>query len=156
MTFDKNAFMRQTFKPRTELVDVPALKAWFSSENDDEKTVPKWEVRGQTASEIAKSFDSASKVKNLDAIVKAISSSSIQVDELRKAIGISDDVPEDIIKRLEQLVACSVDPVVDMPLAVKLAETFPIEFYQLTNKIVELTGMGMDFQKPKPSGKIAA
>lgn len=150
MAFDKAAFMRQTFEPRIATIDLPALKLWFDGKNTE------WKVRGQTASEMARSFDSANKAKNLESIINAISHSENQVKELKKAIGISDDVPDDIIKRLEQLVSCSVEPVCDMPLAVKLAETFPIEFYQITNKIVELTGQGMNVPKQKSSGKIVA
>lgn len=149
MSFDVQKFMRTQFEPRIEIVDVPTLKEWFNDE-------PKWKVRGQTASEIAKSFESAGRNKNLDSIIKAISNSQEQVNELKHAIGLSDNVPDDIVKRLEQLVFCSVDPVVDMPAAVKLAETFPVEFYTLTNKIVELTGLGMNVPKLKASGKITA
>jgi len=153
MSFDNSAFMRQTFEPRTAKISLPALAQWFTDEPDNpDKTI--WTVRGQTASEMARAFESSGKVKNLDAIVKAIATNSKQVDELKSAIGINDDVPDDIIKRLEQLVACSVDPEIDMPLAVKLAETFPVEFYTLTNKIVELTGQGMDIPKSEASGTV--
>jgi hypothetical protein len=41
----------------------------------------------------------------------------------------------------------SVNPTIDKPLAVKLAEQYPIEFYTLTNKITELTGLGANLKK---------
>jgi len=40
--------------------------------------------------------------------------------------------------------------------AVKLAETFPTVFYQLTNAITNLTGQGAEVGKPKRSGKTPA
>jgi hypothetical protein len=42
-----------------------------------------------------------------------------------------------------------VEPKIDMPVAVKLASAFPIEFLQLTNAITELTGQGFDLVKPR-------
>lgn len=39
----------------------------------------------------------------------------------------------------------------------KMAETFPVEFSIMANKIMELTGKGQQAQvKPKPSGKTPA
>ena len=43
----------------------------------------------------------------------------------------------------------SVAPAVSLPVAVKLAEAFPIEFLQLTNEISDLTGRGADLVKPQ-------
>ena len=147
MAFKSKDFLKAEFQPRTAEVAVQSLAEWF-----DDK--PLWTVRGATASEVAKMLEASDKHKNIDSIIKAISASQDKVNELKKAIGIANDTPADIIKRLEQLVMCSVDPVVDLPVAVKLAETYPIEFYILTNKITELTGLGMDGKKSKASGKI--
>jgi hypothetical protein len=98
-------------------------------------------------------MDAGSKHKNMDAIIKAIAANQNQVNELKKAIGVETDTPAAIINRLEQLVQCSVDPVITLDVAVKLAEARPIEFYQLTNEILRLTGLGMDVKKPKASGE---
>ena len=37
--------------------------------------------------------------------------------------------------------------------AVRLVENFPTVFWNLTNKILSLTGQGAELGKPKPSGK---
>jgi len=145
--FDTQAFMRAQFQPRTAEVRMEQLQSFFG---EDE---PVWTVRGMTASEMARSLEAASKHKTLDAVVQALSSNKAKIDELRAAIGISDDVPGEVVKRLEQLTICAVSPSIDLPCAVKLAEAFPIEFYMLTNKIVELTGLGMDVKKPTASGE---
>lgn len=148
MSFDTKKFMAAQFEPRTAEVHVPGLGAWF--EDPGEGYV--WTVRGQTANEIAQAMDAGTKHKNLDAIIKAIAANKSQIDELKKAIGVETDTHGEIIKRLEQLVQCSIKPVITLDVAVKLGQTRPIEFYQLTNEILRLTGLGMDVKKPRPSG----
>lgn len=148
--FDSKAFMRAQFEPRTAEVAVPGLQHWFAGSN------PVWVVRGMTATELAKSLEAAANNKTLDAVVQAaMGKNKALVEEIRAKAGLSDDVPGEVAKRLEQLIMCSVDPVIDRPAAVRLADTFPIEFYQITNKVVELTGLGMDVKKPSASGKTA-
>jgi len=149
MEFDAKAFMRQQFQPRQESVEVPGLADWFKG-NGDEPCI--FTVRGMTSSELARTHEAVAKVKNFDSVIQAISNSKETVKELKAALGVSDDTPADIVKRLEQLVICSVSPKIEIQVAVKLAEAFPIEFYTLTNKIVMLTGMGMDIKKPQGSG----
>lgn len=150
MAFDSRAFMKAEFQPRTAEITLASLQSYFG---DD---VPVWKVRGQSASEVARAMEAGAKTKNIEAIIKAIGSSQAQIDELKAAIGIGSDVPGDIVKRLEMLHVCSVSPEIDMSVAIKLAENFPIEFYMLTNKITELTGLGADVKKPQGSGKIKA
>jgi cellobiose-specific phosphotransferase system component IIB len=150
MGFDPKAFMRQQFEPRQEAVEVAALADWFKSKDGDKCL---WTVRGMTASELAKTMEAATKAKNFDSVIQAIGNSKETIKEIKAALGVGDDTPADIVKRLEQLTICSVDPVIELNVAVKLAETFPIEFYTLTNKIVMLTGMGMDTKKPQGSGE---
>jgi len=151
MGFNQSSFMKQKFEPRMAKVDVPALAAWFGK--DDELV---WEVRGQTASELARANEASNSQKSLTSIIEAIGSNAAQISELKKTLGISrDEVPADIIKRLNQLSTCSINPEIDHTTGVKLAETFPVEFYIISNKITELTGLGMEvaIKKPKGSGK---
>lgn len=142
--------MKQQYEPRTACVDVPALVDFFDK---DEK--PQWIIRGQTASELARTIETTANNKNISTIIEAIGSNKAQVDELKKTIGLSNDVPSDIVKRLDQLSCCSVSPEIDHTTGVKLAEIFPIEFYTITNKIIELTGLGQAHavKKPRNSGK---
>ena len=148
MPFDTARFMAAQFEPRTEEISVPGLVDFFEP---DEK--PIWKIRGQTASEIACAMDAGAKHKNIDAIIQAIAANADQVGELKRAIGITKDTPGEIIKRLEQLVQCSIDPVITLDVAVKIGETRPIELYQITNEILRLTGLGMDLKKQSASGK---
>lgn len=148
MGFDSKKFMAAQFEPRKAHIDVPGLADFY---DDGEELI--WTVRGQTANEMARSIEAGNKHAKIDSIVKAISANSDQVNELRRAIGISNETHGDIVKRLEMLVQCSIDPIITLDIAVKLAETRPIELYTLTNKILELTGQGMDIKKSKASGK---
>lgn len=172
MAFNKNAFMKAQFQPRTTDVDVLALAGYFDDLTDEqnawvamtpmerlkfvnnggEKQIIPWLVRGQTSSEICRAMEASLNQDKLETVVEAIAANANQKDSIKTALGISDSTPKDIVKRLEQLVVCSVSPEIDLPFAVKLAETFPIEFYQITNKITELTGLGMDLKKPSTSG----
>lgn len=148
MPFDSAQFMKDKFESRTSQIPVPGLADWFG---DDD---PLWTVRGQTANEVAFILEAKEKkYKNVDAIIKAIGSNADQINDLKAAIGVDyKTTPDEIVKRLEQLVQCSVEPVIKMEVAVKLAQTRPIEFFQLTNEITRLTGLGMDLKKSKASG----
>ena len=148
MPFDSANFMAAQFEPRTSKIAVHGLADWF---DPGEQAI--WIVRGQTASEIANAMDAGAKHKNIDAIIQAIAANADQVGELKRAIGIEKDTPGEIIKRLEQLVQCSVEPVITLDVAVKIGETRPIELYQLTNEILRLTGLGADLKKPNVSGR---
>jgi hypothetical protein len=143
MPFSADRFERAQFAHRRQRVEVEALAAFF-----DEGEKPEWEVRGLSASEVARAADAARRQSDIGAIVKAIANSTDQVTALRKALGLTSDTPGEVARRLEMLVAGSVAPTIDLANAVKLAESFPVEFMALTNVITELTGKGADLVKP--------
>lgn len=145
MPFNAERFEAAKFEARKRRVSVPALAVFF-----DENEPPEWEVRGLNASELHRALEAGKSRGTMESIVKAISTSGDQASALRKALGLTKDTPGEIAKRLEMLVQGSLDPVITLPQAVKLAETFPIEFLQLTNEITELTGQGFDLVKPEP------
>ncbi|MEJ1365620.1 MAG: hypothetical protein RPU42_11135 [Candidatus Sedimenticola sp. (ex Thyasira tokunagai)] len=143
-----NDFMAAQFKHRTEAVPVLGLADWF---NCEEGETPQWTVRGITGNELARANEALLKNKKLtiftEALVAASKSKSESVREVQEALGVSDDVHGEIAKRLEMLVMGSVNPTIDLPVAVKLAENYPIEFYMLTNKITTLTGQGQQVEE---------
>lgn len=149
MAFDTKAFLRAEFIPREERMPVPALKAFFGSDE------PVFVVRGLTADEINRAQEATKRSKDTDDILQAlIADNPDKLDELREALGISsNDRPAEVIRRLEILVQGIVEPSLDMQMAIKFATAFPIDFYSITSKILELTGLGMDLKKSKPSGK---
>lgn len=143
MPFAADKFERAEFRARTARVPVPALAGFF-----DEGEEAVFEVRGLTAAELHRAMEAGQRQGSVEAIVKAIASTGDQAAAIRKALGLSKDTPGEIAKRLELLVAGSVAPALTLPLAVKLAEKFPVEFLALTNEITGLTGQGADLVKP--------
>ena len=143
MAFNADKFERASFEARRARVPVPALAAFF-----DEGEPPEWEVRGLSATELHRAIEAGRRQGSIDSIVKAIAANGDQASAVRKALGLSKDVPGEIAKRLEMMVLGSVAPVVTLPQAVKLAEAFPVDFLSLTNEITALTGRGFDLVKP--------
>lgn len=143
MPFQADRFAAAKFQPRTSRVKLEALAAWF-----DEGEEPEFEVRGLSASELHQAIEAGKRQMSVEAIVQAIANGGDQAQAIRRALGLSGDTPGEIAKRLELLVIGCVSPKLDLPVAVKLAETFPIEFLMLTNEISELTGKGSDVVKP--------
>ena len=143
MGFQADRFERAQFEPRRASVKVEALAAFFG---EGEPAV--WEVRGLSATELHRALEASRRQDSIESIVKAIAASGDQAEAMRRALGLSKDTPGEIAKRLELLVMGSVAPVIELPVAVKLAGAFPIEFLSITNTISELTGKGFDLVKP--------
>jgi hypothetical protein len=154
MTFKASEFSSAKFRPRTARVAVPALAAWFDGPAE-------WLVRGLTAHELAAANEAAERSNTIGELIKALSGGSAQeqAEALRAALGLGSETPADIIKRIELLRRGSPDlaQVSDAhSLCVKVAERFPIEFYDLTNHILKLTGQGAEPGKPTASGATPA
>ena len=138
MGFGVHGFGSRAFVAREAEVDVDDMAAFFG----DDK--PVWRVRGLTADELSVCNTSSDKAKNISAIVDALAgaSESEKAEAIKAALGIDEAMQPDTVKRMEMLRIASVEPTCDMQTAVKLANVFPIEFFAITNKIMELTGLG--------------
>ncbi len=152
--FDTRAFMRAEFQPREGTVDVSksALKEFF---HDGNQAV--WKVRGLTANEIARSNEASERNGRLETLINAMTTQNRLdiADGVKEMIGIGDDVHSEIAKMLEHLIFGSINPEVPRELAVRIATVAPVEFYMISRKIMELTGLGHSHtakKKPKPSG----
>jgi len=148
MGFDAAKFERAKFEPRRSRVAVPALAAFFE---DGEEVV--FDVRGLSSNELHRALEAGKRQGSIESIVKALAASGDQAQALRKAIGLTNDTPGEIAKRLEMLVMGCVSPVLELPAAVKLAEAFPIEFLSITNTISELTGQGYALGEPRAASQ---
>lgn len=149
---DIQKFLNAALTPRQASVDVPELAAWFPKD-----AKPVWVVRGLTAAELGRANQAAERgMENVRAMVAAMAGEGEKAAAIRRAMGLSeDDVPADVSRRIEMLAAGSVQPALgaeNRDVAVKLAETFPTVFYQLTNQIINLTGQGSEPGKQKRSG----
>jgi hypothetical protein len=149
MPFDSKRFLKSQFIPREDTVPVPDMQAFFPDGED-----PVWTVRGLTGVEMAKANEAAERNRNISAILEGLVSRSKQekIDSVRQLIGIDEKVPDDIAKRVELFILGSVEPKADTELALKVCTAFPIEFFEITNRITVLTGRGHVPGKPKPSG----
>lgn len=157
MEFDLDKFSGTDFNAREEDVAVPDLADFFKGKatkgEDGKDQPPVWRVRGLSGSELARVNEAQTRNRDRNAIAQGLLSGKDEkvTEAVRALVGGGDDVPDDIAKRLEMLVIASVKPEISHPVAVKLSETFPIEFYQLTSKITQLTGLGAEPGKPKRS-----
>ncbi len=148
MPFDTKAFKKTKFEDRTARVPVPDLQEWFE-EGDEAVFV----VRGLTGEELARCNEAARRNKDINSIVEAIAGQNQQekINALRETLGVSTSVPDDLAKRLEQFSYGTIDPDMDHDAAVKFAQEYPVEFYEITSKIMELTGQGRQIAKKKSS-----
>lgn len=147
---DLQRFLSAALQPRQEDVPVPELAEWFDG-------VAVWTVRGLTAAELGRANQSAENgMEAVRAMVAAMAGDGDKASAIRRTLGLSDeDVPTDVSRRIEMLAAGSVSPAIgseNRDVVVKLAETFPTVFYNLSNRIINLTGQGAEPGKPTRSG----
>jgi hypothetical protein len=150
MTFDKNKFMAAKYSFREKEIPVPSLKDFF-----DPDTKPVWKIRNLTGVDIARADEAASKYALSSDVLEALmgSHSKKVQDSVKKILGKSEDIPVDIAKRVEHLQICSIDPVCDLDLALKICKVQALLFLELTNEILKLSGKGMKLGELKASGK---
>ena len=146
--FDPVKFERAKFEPRTESVTVAGLAPFFKEGSD-----PVFVVRGVTSIELHNATEASKRNTAVEAVVSALASKQEQVQAIRDALGMTGSTPGEIARRLELLVAGCVTPKLTLPMAVKIAEAFPVEFFDLTNRITILTGQGGCLVKPAAASR---
>ena len=150
-----DSFLQATLAPRQASIDVPELREYFGDDS------PVWIVRGLTAAEMGRCNEAADKgPENTKALIEALAGSGDKAEALRKSMGIAEgEVPTDVSRRIDMLTIGSVSPELGSnrrDVAVKLSETYPTVFYNLTNHILSLTGQGAETTgKRRRSGKMA-
>lgn len=152
MAFKRDAFVDARLEPRRSEVPVSDMAHWF-----DDGDQPVWRIRGLTGKQLGQANEAAERNKNVNAILQAIASRNTK----KKAQGVKDllglnteDMPQDIAKRIEILIMGSVEPECDLQLALKVCQAHPVEFFAITQEILRLTGQGSTLGKPMPSGVI--
>lgn len=150
--FDSKKFLQTSFVPREATVSVPDMAGFFPEGED-----PAWAVKGLTGVELARTNEAVARNKDIATMLDGLLSTQNKekIESIKQMVGIDGKVPDDIAKRIELLILGSVDKV-DTEIAVKICSTFPIEFYEITTKILALTGQGHVPGKPKPSTEIKA
>lgn len=149
---DLAAFKKAQFVPREMDLTLDALKeAGFGD------GVVK--IRGLTSAELAAAEEESDRSKILMGVAEKLAGTSKEkLEGLLDGLGVSgNDVPQALAKKLCHVRSGVTDPEMGLEDVAKLAETFPIEFGQLSSAIYSLTGKGQVAQvKQKPSGKKAA
>lgn len=148
---DLAKFRKTEFKPREKELELAALKAAGFGDG-------LIKVRGLTAQEIAEADEASTKGKLASDLVEKLAGAQgkARAAALLEGIGISGDVPALLAKRYEHVRIGTVEPALELADVVKLADVFPIEFSQIANTILELTGQGQEAAaKPRGSGKIS-
>lgn len=156
---DLQKFLSASFVHRQAEVPIAEDALAQSLFDDDEPRV--WVVRGLNSAEMGRVNEAAEgNLENVRAMVEAMAGEGDKAEAIRKALGISSqDVPRDVSRRIEMLTQGSVSPLLgteNRDVAVKLAENFTTVFYDLTNRILNLTGQGAELGKPKRSGQTQA
>mgnify|MGYP000113613666 FL=1 len=144
MSFDLDAFEQADLRARTARVPVPALAQWFG-----EGEAAEFVVRGVTGAELAAAREAKERNRNVASLAAALASGgAAQAEALKSALGVGDEVPDDLAYRLALVVSGCVAPALTQPQAVRLAQHFPVEFFAASNRILELSGEGSRVGEP--------
>lgn len=136
--FDTSKFEQAKFERRIEAVEMTALSAFFKEGDKAE-----FSVQGLTHHELAECSSAIKTKDNTKAVLQAVAGHEPAIKEaITELLGAKVAIPADTQKRILHLVKGSVEPKIDEMFAVKLAECFPVEFTILTNKVLELSGLG--------------
>jgi len=148
MAFDLKKFKTADFTPREKDIPVPQLKEFFNGAK------PVWKVRCLTGEELFSVREAGQKSRNIEEIIEKLVSGNTKtkVNAALEAIGISSELSEDYVRRLEMLHMGSVEPEIEKEDAVRLARVYPTLFSNLTDAIMLLTGEGQKLGESKASG----
>lgn len=144
MTFDIQRFLNSAISLREKTVPVPELVGFFP-----EGTEPVFTVRALSGEEIFRAADASVRDQKLVAAVQAIAGAAGAdklADGFRELIG-SDDVPEDMRRRIEHLLAGVVEPKLDREAVLRLIAFYPTVAANLHNAILTLIAEGPDLGK---------
>ena len=149
--FDLAKFRNTDFKRRTQEVPVPELAHFYPKDKKDKKgkkaPVPVWLCQNMTGDELYRMREAVERNKDIDKTLSALAAGQ-GAEVAKEALGVTKNVSDDLARRLEVLVAGTVDEDFSKPDAVSLAKEFPLVFDKLTNAIMLLSGQGA-----KPGGK---
>lgn len=133
-------FRQTQFERRTATVPVPELCDVLF--DDGEK--PELTVHSLTGHEVARARERVQQNNSINELIEKIVSekASTKVQGLQQALGLSDDVPDDLVHRIAicEFGVASIN--LEQEDCVKLAVVCPEALYKLSSKILFLTGMG--------------
>ena len=139
--FDIQKFRDAKAVPRIKEIPVPQLIKFFE---EGEKPIIK--IRNITGHELAACKEAVVNNARIRAMVeKLVSSDSKQkAAGICEALGVSDKTPDDLVRRINILRYGMLEPEITNEDAVRFASIWPELFYDITNQIFILTGLGAD------------
>ena len=148
--FDPLKFESTEFHPRMEEVELPEMAFCFPK---GEKAL--FKIRNLSADEVARTNDAIKTSKMAESLITALTSmnQADMVKSFKAQLGYGEEVNGEVQRRIELILYGCVEPKLPRELVVKMGTVFPTAFYKLSNKITDLTGLGMEMGKPGPSGE---
>lgn len=152
MPFDAVKFAAANWQRRIIEIPVPALVDFFG---EGEK--PIWKVQSLEGKEVAQAKHARERNIRIKASVEKFSELLGQdPKKIKGAIGDvfgSLEATADIAWRSELMLLASVDPKIDYATIAQINKYQSETYYLITNKIIELIGLGFEVGKQRPSGK---
>jgi len=151
MNFDQSK-LSQDLEPRTGEVVCNELKALYEPAPEEDLVIT---VRGLPGNDLA----AVAAMRNTNAFIETLSEALVTKNgkdgagAIKGLLGLFDDELHPELKyRVEILVRGALEPKIDYPAAVKLARDFYVVLYRLSEKILEVSGLGAQLKKNSNSG----
>jgi hypothetical protein len=171
MIFDPNK-LNQELEPRTGEVVCNELRTLYEgselrvSSSGAENPRPEtrdpepiiFKVRGLTGNEFVKVAGARDSARFAEMLTDALGTGNGKdgARAIRGLLGLFDDELHPQLKyRVELVVYGSVEPRIDHALAAKLAKDFCVVLHRISDKVLELTGLGAQLKKNSASGSLA-
>lgn len=148
MSFDLQRFLQTHIALREKTVPVPDLAGFFP-----EGAEPVFRVRALSGEEIFRAADAGARDQKLVAAVQAIAGAAQAhqfAEAFRDLLG-SDDVPEDMRRRIEHLLYGIVEPKLDREGVLRLIAFYPTVAGALHGAILEMIAQGPTLGKADAS-----
>ena len=151
MSIDVKALQKQKFDKRTKVIPVPRLKDWTKNGEDPTWTIQSLGTKEIWKAEVAASEESRNAVAQLS---EALAGSDVSeaAEKIKSLVGVSVDIPQELAKRIFLLTYSSVDPVCDLTTASIICDHFPTDFLNITQEILNISGLGSKKKELKSSG----
>jgi hypothetical protein len=139
--FDLNKFEQATITQRTRELDVPLLQDFY-----EKKQKPIWVIHALTSEDVAMVNDAEERNAAVGTLVTAMlgNNKNSKADAIKSAMGIGEESPADIVRRIEIILRGSTNLNVEehRDIVIKIAMYYPTVFMTISNEILSLSGEG--------------
>jgi hypothetical protein len=145
--FDLKKFRNTDFERRVKEVPVPELAFFFEKSKKSKskkKEIPVWRCQNMTGEELYRMRDAVDRNRDVEKTLEALAAGQ-GAEVAKEALGVTDNVPDDLARRLSVLVFGTVNDdgeTFSRSDAIALAKEFSVTFDRLTTEIMILSGIG--------------